>query len=435
MAVKYLDKKTQPFYFLSGSGEREKYILIFGDEVETLPGEAPSGAGWRRVTYRGRVGEMRTVPLSDTRPLEMYFLDVGQGDAAFIVTPSDEKILVDGGLNDRALGFLIWKYRLDNPTNEVTIDHMIVSHGDDDHIKGLVPVLEHDRIHINNIYHNGIALFRSGFNQSLGHVDAQERLTTLHDTIADLVGFNLNSTFDDWVQEVDTSGASYRAVHSGTPDLVLPDIKFEFLGPLREPGAVALKWFGGKGPTINGHSVVFRLVHDDVRVLFTGDLNKDGGKHLKSDYTIAQQLDAHVLKAPHHGSHDFHQPFLDDVKPMITVVSSGDDPDYGHPRAVFLGAVGKLGRGSEPLLFSTEIAATFYDEADPHTVAMMIMEEPSTLDDLDFSDHSSNYIARLRFKQVLPGIINVRSSGEKLFSARRIDAWYQWESYGPKAVE
>jgi hypothetical protein len=66
---------------------------------------------------------------------------------------------------------------------------------------------------------------------------------------------------------------------------------------------------------------------------------------------------------------------------------------------------------------------------------MIIMEEPSTLDDLDFTDHSDNYIARLRFKQVLPGIINVRSSGQKLFSARRIDAWYQWESYGPRSVE
>jgi beta-lactamase superfamily II metal-dependent hydrolase len=54
----------------------------------------------------------------------MYFLDVGQGDAAFVVTPNNTKILVDGGLRDRALGFLIWKYRLDITGNTVTIDHL-----------------------------------------------------------------------------------------------------------------------------------------------------------------------------------------------------------------------------------------------------------------------------------------------------------------------
>ena len=53
----------------------------------------------------------------------MYFLDVGQGDAAFIVTPNNTKILVDGGLKRQALGFLIWKYRLDQPGNTVTIDN------------------------------------------------------------------------------------------------------------------------------------------------------------------------------------------------------------------------------------------------------------------------------------------------------------------------
>ena len=175
MAQQFLNKKTHPFYFLSQSGERKKYILIYGDEVDTLAGPAPGGAGWQKVIYRGREGEMQTAPLFPSRPLEMYFLDVGQGDAAFIVTPSDEKILVDGGLNDRALGFLIWKYRLDNPNNEVTIDHMIVSHGDDDHISGLIPVLKHSRIHVNNILHNGIAVFSSGFNESLGNVDSSNR--------------------------------------------------------------------------------------------------------------------------------------------------------------------------------------------------------------------------------------------------------------------
>jgi beta-lactamase superfamily II metal-dependent hydrolase len=434
MTVQYLNKKTHPFHFLSKTGEQKKYVLIFGDEVEVLAGPAPSGTGWQKVKFRGRDGEMKTAPLTSSRSLEMYFLDVGQGDAAFITTPSNEKILVDGGLNDRALGFLIWKYRLDDPNNHVTIDYMIVSHGDDDHIGGLIPVLKHNSIQVNNILHNGIAVFSSGFNESLGNVDPQKRLTTLYDTTADLAGLNLSHTFEEWLHAVNESGATYHAVNSNTPNLVLQDVKLEFLGPLLEPGGGAVKWFGGKGPTINGHSVIFRLIHDQVRVLFTGDINERGAKNLMSDYTITQQLNSHVLKAPHHGSHDFYQPFFSAVNPMITIVSSGDDPDHGHPRAIFLGGVGREGRGDEPLLFSTEIAATFLDENDPHTTAMAILEEPSTLSDLDFSEHSANFIARLRFKQVLPGIINVRSSGEKIFTARRVNTWYQWEAYEPRSV-
>jgi beta-lactamase superfamily II metal-dependent hydrolase len=366
----------------------------------------------------------------------MYFLDVGQGDAVFIVTPNDRKILVDGGLRDRALGFLIWKYRLDDPANEVTIDYMIVSHGDKDHIQGLTPVLDHKQIHVDNIFHNGIAVFKSGFNTSLGNVDAQDRLTTLHDATAELAGLNLSKTFDEWIQAVNGSSASYHAVSSETAVINIqdPDVSLEVLGPIREPGGNAIKWFGGKGPTINGNSVVFRLIHDEVRVLFTGDINKAGAKHLISDTTIPAKLDAHVLKAPHHGSDDFHQPFFDAVRPMITVISSGDDPDYGHPRAIFLGGVGMAGRGSKSFIFSTEIAATFIDAGDEHSVAMVIMEDPTTLRDLDFSEHSAYAIARLRFKQVLPGIINVRSTGKRIFTARRVNAWYQWESYPPRAA-
>ena len=64
----------------------------------------------------------------------MYFIDVGTGDSAIVVTPGRKKILIDGGLNKRALGFLAWKYRLDKPNNLV-IDLLVLTHADDDHIK------------------------------------------------------------------------------------------------------------------------------------------------------------------------------------------------------------------------------------------------------------------------------------------------------------
>ena len=115
---------------------------------------------------------------------------------------------------------------------------------------------------------------------------------------------------------------------------------------------------------------------------------------------------------------------------VITVVSSGDSPDHGHPRASFLGGVGLAGR-EDALVFSTEIAATFVDAGDAGAVAAADVAEPTTLGDLDFAKSSANTVARRRFKKVLPGIINIRSDGNHIYAARRVNMGYQWESYGP----
>lgn len=433
MAHRFLNKKTHKFYFKTESGERKYYVLIFGDEVNTLTGTAPSGSEWQRVEYRKRVGEMKNPSLTTQRALETYFLDVGQGDAAFIVTPNGTKILVDGGLRDRALGFLIWKYRLHQPNTYVNIDLLILSHADKDHVEGLIPILNHPKITVDKIVHNGIAIFNSGFNTALGNKDAADCLTTLHSSTSDINGYELSDTFSKWIEAVENSGAEYRAIDSSisTLDIGDPDITLEILGPIREHGGNSLKWFGDKPHTINGHSVVFRVIYGNVRTFFSGDLNIKGSKHLVNDPTIRSRMDAHIFKSPHHGSHEFYQPLFDEIKPMITIVSSGDSPDHGHPRAVFLGAIGLAGRSSKPLIFSTEIAATFVDTGDNEAIALANLNEPITYSDLDFSTSTANTIAHRRFKKTLSGIINVRTNGNKIYAARRVTAAYHWESYGP----
>lgn len=436
MATRFLNEKSQYFFYENESGDRKRYVLIFGDEVNTLTAPAPSGGSFKSVEYRGRVGEWKEPDLATERSLEMYFLDVGQGDAAFVVTPNDTKILVDGGLHDRALGFLIWKYRLDQAANEVTIDHLFLSHADGDHVEGLIPLLNHPKISVTNIYHNGIGVFDSGFDETIGDLSAdEERLVTLHDSLDDLDGLDLandaRDTFKDWIDAVRASGATYQMLSSddGVVDIGDPEIDMEILGPILEEDGESLPWFGDKSHTINGNSLIFRIDYRFVRTLFSGDLNIEGSEHFLSFAGNALKANAHIFKAPHHGSHEFSQELLNNVKPMITAVSSGDSPDHGHPRAAFLGGLGLAGRGAVPLVFSTAIAATFVDtgddEADPEP------NEPTTLGDLDFSNSNANKVARRRFKKVLPGIINVRTNGEEMYAFRRVQQGYQWESYGP----
>jgi hypothetical protein len=106
---------------------------------------------------------------------------------------------------------------------------------------------------------------------------------------------------------------------------------------------------------------------------------------------------AQVFKASHHGSQYFTTDFLRGVQPWITVVSSGDDPDYGHPTAVLLGSLGHYAPNSieKPLIFCTEVAATFKQ------VTVSSLEKGNQL-----------------YEKTTHGLINVRTNGEWLAAGR-----------------
>jgi beta-lactamase superfamily II metal-dependent hydrolase len=107
------------------------------------------------VRFRSRNGFIDAGALSTKAALELYLIDVGQGDAAFIVTPRRKKILIDGGLDKRAHGFLSWKYELKKATApKLVIDLMVVSHADADHVAGLVPIVQDPKIEVKRIVQN-----------------------------------------------------------------------------------------------------------------------------------------------------------------------------------------------------------------------------------------------------------------------------------------
>ena len=327
--------------------------------------------------------------------------------------------------------FLAWKYQLGNDNSpKLIIDLLVLSHADGDHLRGLIPILEHDKIEVKQIVHNGIGMF-DDMDEKSGNLSSDgDYLETYHSSLDQLSGFNLRGTFKKWIDLVDKLNIPYSAVSSETGELDLgdPTVRLEILGPIvseNEQGEHRLKWFGKHSHTINGHSVLFRLVHDDIKILFSGDINIEGGRHMLEHPNISSKLKAHVFKTPHHGSHEFHTPFLEAIRPQISVISSGDSPDHGHPRANFIGAIGLASRSSIPLVFSTEIASTFVDAKE---VDLRNVLPADSLRDEDLEN------ARL-FKKKLHGMINVRSDGKYLYAMRRVNASYQWESYGPLIAE
>ena len=81
--------------------------------------------------------------------LQIYFIDVGQGDSTLIVTPNKKTILIDGGGSKSLDEFDVGKntllpYLLDRKISK--IDYLMISHFDSDHCNGLIAVLENLKV-------------------------------------------------------------------------------------------------------------------------------------------------------------------------------------------------------------------------------------------------------------------------------------------------
>jgi competence protein ComEC len=227
--------------------------------------------------------------------LHVTFLDVGQGDAIFIQTPSGKQILIDGGPSDTALLSQLGQRM---PFWDRSIDLVLLTHPESDHVTGLIAVLERYRV--------DAVVFREIEMDS--------------------------ATYERWLEAVAEEGAS---VYQGEAGLRLAlDEGLEVI--VLHPGAELEE-------DANNNSVVTRLTYGQVSLLLTGDIEAEVEVHLVGAQHTAPQLRSTVLKVPHHGScSSTSQAFLDAVDPEVTIISVGADNRFGHPCDEVLERLGGL---------------------------------------------------------------------------------------------
>ncbi len=209
------------------------------------------------------------------------FLDVGQGDAILITSPSGKQILIDGGKDSavlRALGSAM-------PFWDRTIDMVVATHPDRDHVGGLVHIV--DRYDVATILYSGV----SDDDNVLQTVE--QRMKDTHTVLTARRG-----------QIFDMGDGLY----------------IEVLFPDRE--VVNME--------SNTGSIVLRVVYGEQSFLLTGDAPQSIEKYLiQLDGTA---LDSEVLKAGHHGSKTSSAAdFVGIVSPEYVVFSRGCENRYGHP--------------------------------------------------------------------------------------------------------
>ncbi len=220
--------------------------------------------------------------------VDVYFLDVGQGDATLFYTDSREVVLVDGGPSLSVL------YALGQalPFYERTIDLLILTHPDADHINGLVEVVK--RYKIKKVLYNGI--------------------------IDDLAAYQI------WQEQIRASGAEIIIGQAGQ-NFNYGNLDITVLYPLEN-------LLGRTFNDTNESSLAIKFSYHDIDFLLTGDLPQAQELKLVEVY---DNLKVEVMKAGHHGSRtSTHQEFLSRVQPQFVIISAGKDNSYGHPHFIVL---------------------------------------------------------------------------------------------------
>jgi competence protein ComEC len=424
--------------FQTEDGRKSIGNLFLGEWMKVLD-ERISPKGLVHVKYRGGEGYVAAADVTRERLLEVFFIDVSQGDSILIQTPDDRRILIDGGDTDDAYGFILNKYRLDKADNYIDFDAVVATHSDSDHTGGLLKILSDPKIAVKRFYHNGL-FRRTDPHQDPGlHSDkrvfgladrpakeAQPALTPLMQKLLaaiDRAEQNLPTVIrkmTDLGRRVDMPQTGFVCKRLDAADRYLPPydnpekpLAIEVLWPKAEirNGQLSYPWYENASKTVNGNSVTLCLKHGRQRLLLSGDLNADAMEDLLKVYpnTI---LEAHVYKAAHHGSQDFSVPFLKAVQPDVAVISSGDDNNdiHGHPRAVLVGTITRYSRCEKPAVFITELAACF---------TRLSEEEQARF----------NAGKTQLYERSIQGIIHLRSDGEILCvgSVHGTQARWKWD--------
>ncbi len=217
--------------------------------------------------------------------LRVTVLDVGQGDSILIETPAGHRILVDGGPSGAGIAQALGRTL---PASARRIDLLVLTHAQDDHVSGLVEVLQR--------YEVGAALE------------------------GPLPGGT--AAYRAWRDELERADVPVLRAETGQRIELGDGARIEVLSPLPE-------LVTGTVDDLNNNSVVLRLVYGEVSFLLTGDLAADGEAALLD---APSDLHATVLKVGHHGSDGSTTPaFLDAVDPSVAVISVGAENTFGHP--------------------------------------------------------------------------------------------------------
>jgi competence protein ComEC len=227
-----------------------------------------------------------SVVARETRGDKLIFavLDVGQGDALFIESPTGVQVIIDGGPNNNLMreisGVLPWYDR--------HVDMIVITNPDRDHYEGFFSFLDKFKTDF---------VLKSGTNQdSELYKSLEQKIKTK----------NITEVLARRGQIIDIGGGAYLQILF--PDRNAPEL------------------------SSNDGSIVMRMVYGDTSVMLQGDSTLRIEEYLTT--LDKEGLKSTILKTGHHGSRtSTGEEYVKLVDPEWAVISAGKDNSYGHPHS------------------------------------------------------------------------------------------------------
>jgi competence protein ComEC len=218
--------------------------------------------------------------------LEVNFLNVGQGDSAFIETPGNNQILIDGGPDSTVLG----KLGQNMPFWDKTLDLVILTHPEKDHMQGILYVLQ--KYKADYILWSGVTKTAPEYDAWLAVLEKQKKM-----------------------------GAKILIAEAGQ-EIKAGNVLIDTIYPLENMEGKEMK------SSSNDSCVVSKLIYSKNSFLFTGDIDTTAEKKIVNSGEI---ISSDVLKVAHHGSkYSTSDLFLAGLGAKLAVIEVGKN-SYGHP--------------------------------------------------------------------------------------------------------
>lgn len=217
--------------------------------------------------------------------LVISYLDVGQGDCAFIELPNGKSVLIDSGNYENAYDII----NFIKQSGTYTLYYVIATHPHADHIGSMAEII--NTFNVKNFYMPK--------------------------------AYHTTTTFENLLDTIDAKGLTIQTAKAGKTIFKFGSVKAEFLAP------------NSQGyDNLNDYSAVIMLTYNNKKFLFMGDAQKQSENEiLSAGFDVA----ADVIKVGHHGSDTSStQNFIKAVNPSIAVISVGSDNSYGHPDKLVL---------------------------------------------------------------------------------------------------
>jgi competence protein ComEC len=260
--------------------------------------------------------------------LTVRILDVGpiNGDSILISSPTGKTVLIDAGDTTKGKNVVEALKRY----NVQQLDYFIATHPHPDHLGGATEVFK--AVKVLNVIDNGQP-------PSVPQPAATPKPTTAKPAQSRQpparranTPASLSKFYDDYKAALSTSGAHHETAKPGTKYDLGGGALLTILAP-SEPFFTKDKMTTG-GNEANANSIVARLDYGSFSMLLAGDAEEQTEHRL---LTKELDLQARVLKVPHHGSkYASSKDFLERVKPEVAIVSCGAWNRYGHPAQAVL---------------------------------------------------------------------------------------------------